>query len=140
MRDSSPLELNVSQRDAPLIVSTLNRRSRRELLKEAVSKGDSKMNMLGTPDQFVGRLAIRTAPIGGPNSSNFSYSNIDPVTGRPGRYVKRCLFIERIEGMKIIAKRVSLRSGERYEVILEGPEVFDRVWAAVGNDGEVLVG
>ena len=98
------------------------------------------MNMLGTPDQFVGRLAIRTAPIGGPNSTNFSYSNIDPVTGRPGRYVKRCLFIERIEGMKIFAKRVSLRTGESSEVILEGQEVFDRVWAAVGNDGEVLVG
>jgi hypothetical protein len=91
------------------------------------------------PNQLVGKYAIRTAPTMEPDGPDYSYSNIDPITGRPGSYVKRCLLIERVEVGKIIAKRVSLVSGERREQVLEGDQWFDSVWALVRRDGEVIV-
>jgi tetratricopeptide (TPR) repeat protein len=68
---------------------------------------------------------------------DYSYSNIDPVTDQPGRYVRRCILIEKIEPGRIIGKRVSLVSGERRDQTLDGEEWLDDAWAFVHRDGRV---
>ena len=96
-------------------------------------------------NSLLGRYAIRVAPARGPAGRlDYSYTNLDPNSRQPSRYVRRCLLIESVEPGRIIAKRVSLASPERPEPgdvvsqILEGAEWFDGAWAPVGPDGEVL--
>ena len=117
-------------------------RLRREALGRSRMAGKSLDRLERTrtmkASQLVGKLAIRTAPARHPDGqSDYSYSNIDPVTGQPGRYVKRCLLIEKVEPGKIIGKRVSLVSGERRDQTLGGEEWLDDAWAFVHRDGRV---
>jgi len=89
-------------------------------------------------NQLIGKYAIRTAPAKGQNgSTDISYSNIDPLTDKPGRYVKRFYMIDRIEKERVITTRVSLVTGERRQEIIEGEKWFDDAWALVSNDGRV---
>jgi hypothetical protein len=87
---------------------------------------------------FIGKYAARTAPAKNPKGGlDFSYSNIDIFTGKPGRYMKYLLRIDRIESGRIIATRISLLRDERRQEIIEGEQWFDDAWANVNFDGRV---
>lgn len=94
---------------------------------------------------LVGKLAIRIAPAKCPGGRlDYSYTNLDPVTRKPFRHVRRCLLIESVEPGRIVAKKVLLGSGDPpgpgdiVSQILEGEEWFDGAWASVGPGGEVI--